>query len=75
VDSNAVRRFSVTYLEGSGSTLSAQIMYPGLMVRAVFIEAAEVSTSLIHYFFPTYLMMLSKTDMQAQRYHISASDS
>jgi hypothetical protein len=50
-------------------------MYPGLMVRAVFIEAAEVSTSLIHYFFPTYLMMLSKTDMQAQRYHISASDS
>jgi hypothetical protein len=28
MDSTAVRRFSATYLEGSGSTLNARIMYP-----------------------------------------------
>jgi hypothetical protein len=74
MDSNAMRRFSVTYLKGSGSTLSARIMYPGLMVRAVSTQAAEVSTSSIQYFFSTYLILLSRTYGRVQRQLTSAYD-
>jgi hypothetical protein len=69
-----MRRFSVTYLKGSGSTLSARIMYPGLMVRAVSTQAAEVSTSSIQYFFSTYLILLSSTYGRVQRCLTSAYD-
>jgi hypothetical protein len=75
MDSNAVRRFSVTYLEGSGSNLSARIMYPVMMVRAVSTQATEVSTSSIHYLFPLYLILLSRADRGVQHHITSASDS